>query len=74
MSLGTLKLPSMETLREVAAELGMTFDEAELADHRAALAANFAAYGAIDKMPDEVPEVRYPRTPGVVPQIGRAHV
>ena len=64
MSLGTVKLPSVETLREVAAELGMTMSEDELAQHQAALSGSFAAYNLLDQMPDEVPEVRYPRTPG----------
>ena len=64
MSLGTVKLPSVETLREVAAELGMTMSEDELAQHQAALSGSFEAYNLLDQMPDEVPEVRYPRTPG----------
>lgn len=64
MSLGTVKLPSIDTLREVAAELGMTMSEDDLAQHREALVGSFEAYNLLDQMPDEVPEVRYPRTPG----------
>jgi len=64
MSLGTVKLPSIETLREVAAEIGMTMSGDELAQHRAALVGSFEAYNLLDQMSDEVPEVRYPRTPG----------
>ncbi len=64
MPLGTLKLPTLETFREIAAELGMTMGDDELAQHRAALAGNFDAYNLLDQMTDEVPEVRYPRTPG----------
>ncbi|MCF3945636.1 amidase [Acidiphilium sp. AL] len=67
MSLGTVKPPSMDALREVAAELGMTIGDTDLADHHAALAASVAAYDLIDRMPDELPEVRYPRTPGTRP-------
>ena len=64
MSLDTIKVPTAEQLREVAAELGLTFDEADLATHRDALTAAFAAYNALDRMADEVPPVAYPRRPG----------
>jgi amidase len=64
MTTHTLKLPDLATWREVAAELGMTIPERELEQHRAQLEASFAAYNLLDRMPDEVPEVRYPRLPG----------
>ncbi|HYZ31047.1 MAG TPA: amidase, partial [Crenalkalicoccus sp.] len=64
MPLGTLRLPTVETLREVAAELGLTMSDDELAQHRACLEGGIAAYNLVDQMPDELPEVRYPRTPG----------
>jgi amidase len=67
MPLGTLKLPTIDGLREVAAELGMTMSDDELSQHRDALAGGFAAYNIIDQMPDEIPAVTYPRTPGMRP-------
>src|SRR6201997_5099666 len=64
MSLNTIKVPSLEQLREVAAELGFTFDDADLAAHREALLPGFEAYNRLDRMPDELPPVTYPRLPG----------
>ena len=64
MTLNTVKAPTIEQLRDVAAELGMTFDDRDLELHRAALLPNIEAYNLIDRMADELPEVKYPRTPG----------
>jgi amidase len=44
MSLNTIKVPTQEQLREVAAELGFTFTETDLAAHHEALLPAFEAY------------------------------
>ena len=54
MSLNTIKVPSLEQLREVAEELGLTFDDADLSAHREALLPGFEAYNRLDRMPDEL--------------------
>lgn len=64
MSLNTIKAPTTEQLRDVAADLGMTMSERDLELHRLCLLPGFEAYNLIDRMPDELPEVKYPRTPG----------
>jgi amidase len=64
MSLDTVKIPSLDQLAEVAAELGFSFSDADLAAHREALLPGFGAYNLVDRMPDELPAVRYPRLPG----------
>ncbi|WP_043364174.1 amidase [Belnapia sp. F-4-1] len=64
MPLGTLKLPGIEEWRKVAGELGLNLSDDDLAQHRAALTGSFAAYNLVDQMPDEIPEVTFPRTPG----------
>ena len=64
MSLNTVKVPTLEQLGEVAAELGFAFAEADLAAHHDALMPAFEAYNALDRMPDELPPVIYPRLPG----------
>src|SRR6266853_3843569 len=64
MSLNTVKVPTLEQLGEVAAELGFTFTEADLAAHRECLLPAFEAYNGLDRMPDELPPVTYPRLPG----------
>jgi len=64
MPLGTVKLPSLDELRAIAGALGFAMAEDELAQHRACLEPAIAAYNLLDQMPDELPEVRHPRTPG----------
>ena len=64
MSLNTIKAPTIEQLRDLAADLGMTLSERDLELHRLCLLPGIESYNLIDRMPDEVPEVRYPRTPG----------
>jgi amidase len=61
----TIRTPTLETMREVATELGFAnMSDDDLRLHMKMLEGNFAAYNTVDQMPDEVPEVRYPRTPG----------
>jgi amidase len=64
----TVKRPSLEQLRCVAEELGMHMGEEELRSYHTLMQPNFAAYEAVDAMPDYVPEVKYPRTPGYRPE------
>jgi amidase len=64
MSLDTVKVPTLEQLREVAAELGFVFPEADLNTHLECLLPAFEAYNRLDRMPDELPPVTYPRLPG----------
>jgi amidase len=64
MSLDTVKAPTLEQLGEVAAELGFTFTAEDLAAHREALLPSISVYNVIDRLPDEVPPVVYPRRPG----------
>jgi amidase len=64
MSLDTVKAPTLSQLGEVAAELGFTFSEADLLAHREALLPSIGAYNLVDRLPDELPVVTYPRLPG----------
>ena len=42
--------------------------DTELAAHLECLLPGFAAYNIVDRMPDEMPVVIYPRTPGSRPE------
>src|SRR5215472_238049 len=64
MSLNTIKVPTLDQLGEIAAELGFNLTEADLAAHHESLLANFDAYNLLDRLPDELPSVSYPRLPG----------
>jgi amidase len=67
MTLGAVKAPTLDQFRDVAADLGMSFTEEDLATHLAALGPAVAAYNLVDRMTDELPVVKYPRTPGYRP-------
>ena len=67
MPITTVKPPTTDQLRDVAADLGFSFSDSELAEHHAALLPSMDAYNLIDRMTDELPTVTYPRTPGVFP-------
>jgi amidase len=57
-----VQLPSPEQLREVAEQCGLSLSEGDLASFRALMVGSIAAYNTIDALPDELPEVKYPRT------------
>src|SRR6476646_5658039 len=60
--------PALDRLRSVAEDLGMHMGDEELKSYDALMQANYAAYEAVDAMPDYVPAVKYPRTPGYRPE------
>ena len=62
-----VKRPTPAQLDEVAISLGIHLSEAQLASYHTLLQPNFDAYDVIDAMPDYVPRVTYPRTPGYRP-------
>src|SRR3984893_5415245 len=62
-----VRRPTLDQLRSVAEDLGMHMGDAELKSYDALMQANYAAYEAVDAMPDYVPAVKYPRTPGYRP-------
>jgi hypothetical protein len=48
MSLGTVKIPTLAQLAEVAAELGLSFSEADLAAHLAHRIHDGAGFGVAE--------------------------
>ena len=62
-----VRRPTLDQLRSVAEGLGMRMGDEELKSYDALMQANYAAYEAVDAMPDYIPEVKYPRTPGYHP-------
>ena len=59
--------PTIAQLRESADELGMSLTDDYLEATRRIVAPLVEAYRALDGVTDELPEVRYPRTPGYRP-------
>jgi len=64
----TVKRATLDQLRSVAEDLGMHMSDADLKSYNELLQGNYAAYEAIEAMPDYVPEVKYPRSPGYRPE------
>ena len=64
------QLPTIAQLRESATELGMAPSDEYLEATQRIIGPLAAAYRSLDGIPDELPEVRYPRTPGYRPEAG----
>jgi amidase len=63
-----VKRPTLAQLHAVASDLGMTFSDEDARSFLGLMEGSFAAYDAVDAMPDHVPSVKYPRTPGYRPE------
>ena len=63
-----VRRPTLDQLRSVAKDLGMHMGEEELKSYDELMQANYAAYDAVEAMPDYLPAVKYPRTPGYRPE------
>src|SRR5260370_16016920 len=63
-----VRRPTLDQLRSVAEDLGMHMGHEQLKAYDALMRPNYAAYEAVDAMPDYVPAVKYPRTPGYRPE------
>src|SRR5262245_37291170 len=59
--------PTLSEVEATARELGLHFDAPDAAFFHKLLAAPGALASLLDSFPDELPAVRYPRTPGVRP-------
>ena len=63
----TVRRPTAEQMRAIVKSLGMTMSEADLATFMTLMEGTFQAYDRVDAMPDNLPKVKYPRTPGYKP-------
>ncbi len=64
----TVRLPSHAQLRCAAEDLGLTLTDADVESFLELMVDTVAAYNVVDAMPDNLPEVKYPRTPGSRPE------
>jgi urea ABC transporter ATP-binding protein UrtE len=63
----TIKRPSLSQMRSMASRFGMNLTDAELAEYSQIMEPYIQAYDRLDALPDNLPEVRYPRSPGRFP-------
>ncbi len=64
----TVRRPTLEQMMEIVDSFGMSMTPERVGEFLSQMEGNFAAYDLIDQMPDEVPVVKYPRTPGYRPK------
>jgi amidase len=60
--------PTVEDVAELAASLHMNMSLEEAAAYRALMDGMFDAYDVVDELPNPLPSVKYPRTPGSKPE------
>jgi amidase len=64
----TVKHPTPQEMAEVAKTLGMNLSPRQVEDFLAQMGGTVAAYNLLEAMPEDLPPVRYPRTPGYQPR------
>ncbi|MDD9650435.1 amidase [Klebsiella pasteurii] len=62
-----IQRPTAEELQELASRLHINLTPAQAEEYLALMQANFDAYDLVDSLPDDIPEVRYPRAAGYRP-------
>ena len=60
----TVKRPTLSQLGDIVTGFGMTIGDDKLARFLALMEGTFQAYDQVDALPDNLPPVDYPRTPG----------
>jgi amidase len=66
-SMSTVKRPTLEQMKQIVASLHMSMSDNEVAEYLEVLEGTFQAYDRLTQLPDNLPPVRYPRTPGYRP-------
>ena len=62
-----VQLPTPAQLLDIADDIGLDLTDADVSSFLGLLGPNIAAYNVVDAMADNLPAVRYPRTPGYRP-------
>jgi len=63
----SVKRPTLEQMTDIVEALGMNMTPERIGEFLEQMQGNFVAYDLVDQMPDEIPIVKYPRTPGYRP-------
>ena len=63
----SVKRPTLEQMMDIVDSFGMSMEPERVAEFLSQMEGNFAAYDLVDQMPDDIPVVKYPRTPGYRP-------
>ena len=63
----SIRRPTLAQMRSMADRFGMSLSDEDLAEYAEIIEPYMQAYDRLDAMPDNLPEVRYPRSPGHFP-------
>ncbi len=67
VSMTSVKRPSLEQMKDIVSSLHMSMSDREIGEYMEVMEATFQAYDRLQQLPDNLPPVRYPRTPGYRP-------
>jgi amidase len=66
-AMASVKRPSLAQMKEIVSSLHLSMSDAEILEYMAVLEPTFQAYDRVQQLPDNLPPVKYPRTPGYRP-------
>jgi amidase len=66
-SMASVKRPTLEQMKEIVSSLHMSMSDREVSEYLEVMEGTMQAYDRVAQLPDYLPEVRYPRTPGYRP-------
>jgi amidase len=67
VSMTSVKRPTLDQMRDIVSSLHMSMSDREIAEYIEVMEGTFKAYDRLQALPDNLPPVRYPRTPGYRP-------
>jgi amidase len=65
--MSTVRRPTLEQMHDIVDSLHLSMSTGEVAEYLDVLEGTFQAYDRVNQLPDYLPPVRYPRTPGYRP-------
>ncbi|MBI3530092.1 MAG: amidase [Betaproteobacteria bacterium] len=66
-SMSRVKRPTHDQMKEIVSSLHMSMSDPEIAEYLEVMEGSMQAYDRLQELPDNLPPVRYPRTPGYRP-------
>jgi amidase len=66
-TMATVKRPTLDQMKDIVASLHMSMSDREVSEYLEVMDGTLQAYDRLTQLPDNLPPVRYPRTPGYRP-------
>ncbi|MGE0826769.1 MAG: amidase [Candidatus Binatia bacterium] len=62
-----VSVPTPDQLKAIASKMGLSLTDSDIASFRELMQPSIDSYNVVDRLPDHLPQVKYPRTPGYRP-------